>query len=57
MGCNSSTEASRLGGYFCSETIFNLSKTVLTEAKIRDLEKGLDYAPIQKKISEPDFSR
>ena len=57
MGSNSSTEASRLEGYFCSETSFNLSKTVLTEAKIRDLEKGLGYAPIQKKISEPEFLR
>ena len=37
---------SRLSGYFCSETIFNLSKRVLTETEIKVLEKGLDFAPI-----------
>ena len=52
-GHNNSTETSRLKGYFCSETVFNLSKKVLTEAEIKVLEKGLDYAPIENKVNEP----
>ena len=50
----------RISGYFCSDTVFNLSHKVLTETEIKILEKGLDDAPIQKKINEPklrkDFS-
>ena len=52
---NSSTETSRLKDYFCSETVFNLSKKVLTETEIKVLEKGLDYAPIQNKVNEPEL--
>ena len=33
-GHNNSTETSQLKGYFCSETVFCLSKKVLTEAEI-----------------------
>ena len=32
-----------LTGYFCLETVFKV------------LEKGLDYAPIQNKINEPEL--
>ena len=49
------TSESRLTGYFCSETVFNLSHRVLTDAEIKVLEKGLDFAPIQRKISEPEL--
>ena len=49
------TDESRLSGYFCSETVFNLSNRVLSDAEIRVLEKGLDYAPIQRKINEPEL--
>ena len=49
------TSESRLTGYFCSETIFNLSHRVLTDAEIKVLEKGLDFAPIQRKINEPEL--
>ena len=35
--------------------MFNLSKKVLTEAEIKVLEKGLDYAPIQNKVNEPEL--
>ena len=35
--------------YFCSE--------VLTDTEIKVVEKGLDYAPIQNKINEPEFRR
>ena len=34
---NSVTEAKRLKGYFCSKSVFNLSKKVLTETEIRVL--------------------
>ena len=54
-GHSNSTETSRLKGYFCSETVFNLSKKVLTEAEVKVFEKGLDYAPIQNKVNEPEL--
>ena len=37
--------------------MFNLSHRVLTEAEIKFLEKGLDYAPIQKKINKPELRK
>ena len=51
------TSESRLTGYFCTETIFNLSHRVLTDAEIKVLEKGLDFAPIQRKINEPKLKQ
>ena len=51
------TVENRLGGYFCSETIFNLSHRVLTDAEIKVLGKGLDFVPIQRKINEPELRR
>ena len=47
------TEKIRLSGYFCSDTIFNLNRKILADSKIKVLEKGLDYVPIQSKINEP----
>ena len=52
---HNSTETTRLTGHFCSDTVFNLSNRVLTDAEISVLEKGLDYAPIQNKINEPEL--
>ena len=49
------TDEPRLSGYFCSETVFNLSNRVLSDAEIWVLEKGLDYAPIQRKMNEPEL--
>ena len=46
---------SRLTGQFSSETIFNLNDRVLTDAEIKILEKGLDFAPLQRKINEPEL--
>ena len=46
---------SRLTGYFCSNTVFNLSRKVLSGTEIKILEKGLDYAPIQNKVNEPEL--
>ena len=37
--------------------MFNLSHRVLTETEIKVLEKGLDYAPIQKKMNEPEIRK
>ena len=52
---NVTTTDKRLYGYFCSETTFNLSNWVLTDTEIKVLEKDLDFAPIQKKINEPEL--
>ena len=35
--------------------MLNLSKKVLTEAEIKVLVKGLDYAPIQNKVNDPEL--
>ena len=45
--------ATRITGCFCSDTVFNLSNRVLTYIESRVLEKGLDFAPTQRKINEP----
>ena len=47
----------RISGYFCSDTVFNLSKKVLSDMEIKIREKGLDYAPIQNKINKPELRR
>ena len=35
--------------------MFNLSNRVLTDLEIKVLEKGLYFAPIQRKINEPEL--
>ena len=47
----------RLRGYFCSKTVFNLSRKVLTETEICVLEKGLRFAPTPTRINEIDLKR
>ena len=47
--------SNHLNGHFCSETIFNLNHGVLSDAEIKVLEKGSDFAPIQRKINEPEI--
>ena len=43
-----------LRGHFCSDAIFNLShRVLLSDAKIKVLEKGLAFVPIQRNINEP----
>ena len=54
---DSVTEVNRLKGYFCSKSVFNLSKKVLTETEVSALEKGLDFAPIQKSLNEPELKK
>lgn len=54
------TSEGLISGYFCLDTVFNLSHRVLTETEIKVLKKGLEYSPTQKKINKPklrkDFS-
>ena len=40
------TSEGRLSGYFRSETVFNLSRKILTDTEIKILEKGLGFAPV-----------
>ena len=54
-GPGNNKDSTRLTSYFCSETVFNPSNRVLSDAEIKVLEKGLDYAPIQNKINEPEL--
>ena len=49
------TGKTRISWYFCSDTVFNLSRKVLTDSGIKVLEKALDYASIQSKINEPEL--
>lgn len=37
------TEDGRSKGFFCSETVFNLSKNIIIETELRMLENGLDF--------------
>ena len=45
--------AIQITSYFCFDTVFNVSNRVLTDIEIKVLEKGLDFAPIQREINEP----
>ena len=47
----------RMNRYFCSKTVFNLSRKVLTETEIRVLEKGLGFAPTPTRINDSDLKR
>ena len=51
------TEQCRLTGNFISDTVFNLNNKVLSDTEIRVLEKGLDFAPIQNKVNQPQLMR
>ena len=42
-------------GCFCSNTVFNPSGSVLSESEVKVLEKGLDFAPFQRKVNEPEL--
>ena len=51
------TEQCSLPGSFVSDTVFNLSRKVLTNTEIKVLEKGFDFASIQRKLNEPELRR
>ena len=46
-----------LKGHFCSNSIVDSSHRVLSDAEIKILEKDSDFAPIQRKINEPEFRK
>ena len=46
-----------ISGYFCPNTVFNLSRWVLSEDEIKVLEKELDFALIQNKVNEPELRK
>ena len=51
------TEQCRLTGNFVLDNVFNLSNKVLSDTEIRVFEKGLDFAPVLNKLSEPELRR
>ena len=53
---NVTTTDNRLCEYFCSETIFNLSKQVPTDAEIKVFGKRPDCAPTMKKLNESELT-
>ena len=57
LSSETNSSSKRIGGYFCSDTVFNLSSKILTDTEINILEKGLDFAPIQNKINKPDLRK
>ena len=51
------TSEGLISGYFCLDTVFNLSHRVLTETEIKVLKQGLEYSPTQKKINKPKLRK
>ena len=51
------SDDTRISGYFCPDTVFNLSRWVLSEGEIKVLEKELDFALIQNKVNEPELRK
>ena len=57
LSITSKGRLSRYFWYFCSETMLKLSKKILTDTEIKILEKGFDFAPVQRKIKEPKLRK
>ena len=51
------TSSNRLKVHFYLDIIFNLSHRVLSDAGTKILEKSLGFAPIQRKINEPELRK
>ena len=51
------SDDTRISGYFCSDTVSNLSRRVLSEDEIKFFKKGLDFAPTQNKVNEPELRK
>ena len=51
------SDDTRISDYFCSDTVFSLSRRVFSEDEIKVLEKGLDFAPIKNKVNEPELRK
>ena len=54
-GVSNINSQSRLTGYFCSNTVFDLSRKILSDTETKILEKGLDDGPIQNKVEDPEL--
>ena len=48
--CEIDPEPGRLRGKFISDNVFNLSKRIFSEAKIKILSRGLGFVPTPEKI-------
>ena len=51
------TDSGRTKGSFSSDSVFNLSKNVLSETEIKVLEKGIGFSPTPSFINEADLQR
>ena len=51
------TDSDRIKGSFSSDSVFNLSKTVLSKTEIKVLEKDLGFSPTPSVINEADLQR
>ena len=49
--------SNHIQGYFSSDTVFGLSKKVLSETEMKVIAKGLDFAPIQNNINGPKLRK
>ena len=50
-------KSQRLKGYFCADTVFNLSHKVLTATEIKVLGRGLGFVPTPNLTNEADLRR
>ena len=50
-------KSQRLKGYFCADTVFNLSRTFLRATEIKVLERGLGFVSLPNLINEADLWR
>ena len=50
-------DSDRIKGSFSSDSVFNMSKKVLSKTEIKVLEKGLGFSPILSFINEADLQR
>ena len=51
------TDSDRIKGFFSSDSVFNLSKKVLSKTEIKVLEKDLGFSPTPSFINEADLQR
>ena len=51
------TDEGCLAGTFCSKTVFNFSQRALSGIEIQVLEKSLDFSPVQRSFTEPEFRK
>ena len=45
-------DENKMTSYFCSDNVFNLSNSILTDDEIKALRKSLDFAPIEGNKNE-----